>query len=146
MTQATVEKGIVDTITKQGDFRDTNCFLYDKRSLAKGLNRICIVSYNTHRRQEITLQLERRTWTYNIDVLVPWRGELTELDTRIGIETQKIIDILAKYPRLDGVSGVQKTIMNVSNTPDLLRARRGAYRGRRHLLDVLEIFDPGRAE
>lgn len=146
MSQATVEAGIVDTIQQHADFNVNNCKLYDRRTIGKGFDRLVVVSYNTHRREELTLQSERRIWTYNVDVLVPWRGELFELDQRVGTETQKVIDSLAKYPRLNGVANIQKTIMTVSNFPDIVQARKGSYRGRRHFLDVWEIFDPGRAE
>jgi len=104
------------------------------------------VSYNTHRKEPLTLRMERRTWTYNVDVLVPWRGDIIELDTRVGTETQKVIDTLAKYPKLNGVAGVQRTDVTLSNTPDLIQQRKGGYRGRRHFLDVKEIVDPARAE
>jgi len=146
MSQATIEAGIVATIKLHADFDATNCYLYDKRALGKGLDRLVVVSYANLRKEELTLQLERRIWTYNVDVLVPWRGELTELDVRVGTETQKVIDTLGKYPRLNGVADVSKTIMSLSALPDVISERKTAYRGRRHTLDVIEIYDPGRAE
>ena len=146
MSQAIIEAAIIATIKQHADFDDTNCYLYDKRALGKGLARLVVVSYGQHRREELTLQLERRIWTYNVDVLVPWRGELTELDIRVGTETQKVIDTLAKYPRLNGVADVQKAIMTQSVTTDVITERKGGYRGRRHAVDVLEIYDPQRAE
>jgi len=146
MSQRVIEDAIAATIKLHTDFDDTNCFVYDKRALGKGLDRLVIVSYNQVRRESITLQLERRIWLLNVDVLVPWRGELTELDIRVGTETQKVIDILAKYPRLNGTANVQRTNMTNSATPDVISHRKGTYRGRRHSLDVLEIYDPQRAE
>ena len=92
------------------------------------------------------MKMERRIWTYNVDVMVPWRGDLTELDTRVGTETQKVIDTLAKYPKLNAVAGVQRTDVTLTNMPDLIQEKKGGYRGRRHFLDVLEIVDPGRLE
>ncbi|GAG24484.1 unnamed protein product, partial [marine sediment metagenome] len=79
-------------------------------------------------------------------VMVPWRKDLTELFIRVGTETQKVIDTLAAYPKLNAVAGVQRTDLLLTNTPDIIQARKGAYRGRRHFLDVLEIIDPGRLE
>lgn len=146
MSQTVIEAGIIAVIKLHSDFDDTNCYLYDKRALGKGLDRLVIVSYAQHRREPITLQIERRVWSYNVDVLVPWRGELTELDTRVGTETQKVADILAKYPRLNGTANVQRTDMTLSAIPDVISHRKGVYRGRRHSLDVLEIFNPQRAE
>jgi len=146
MSQATIEAGIISTITQHADFDTDNTKLYDRRPMNKGKARVVVVSYNTHRKEQLTLQMERRTWTYNVDVMVPWRGDMTELDGRVGTETQKVIDTLAKYPKLNGVTGIQRTDVTLSNTPDIIQERKGGYRGRRHFLDVLEIVNPGRVE
>lgn len=146
MSQSTIESGIVGTIRIHGDFDTSNCYLYDRRALGKGLARLVVVSYANLRKEEITIKTERRIWTYNVDVLVPWRGSLTELDTRVGTETQKVIDTLAAYPRLNGTANVQKAIMTNSSTADVISERKGIYRGRRHTLDVFEFYEPGRAE
>ena len=63
MSQATIEAGIVATIKLHADFDATNCYLYDKRALGKGLDRLVVVSYANLRKEELTLQLERRIWT-----------------------------------------------------------------------------------
>ena len=146
MSQRVIEDAVAATVKLHADFNDTNCFVYDKRALGKGLDRLVVVSYGTIKREGISLQMERRIWTFNVDVLVPWRGELTELDTRVGTETQKVVDILAKYPRLNGTANVQRTDMTLSPTADVISHRKGAYRGRRHTLEVKEIYDPQRAE
>ena len=146
MSQATIEAGIIATVTKHADFDSDNTKLYDRRPMGKGKARVVVVSYNSHRKEQLTLRMERRIWTYNVDVMVPWRGDLTELDTRVGTETQKVIDTLAKYPKLDGVAGIQRTDVTMANTPDLIQERKGGYRGRRHFLEVREIVDPGRLE
>lgn len=146
MGQATIEAGIISTITQHADFDTDNTKLYDRRPMGKGKARVVVVSYNSHRKEQITLRIERRIWTYNVDVMVPWRGDLTELDTRVGTETQKVIDTLAAYPKLNGVAGVQRTDVTLTNTPDLIQEKKGGYRGRRHFLEVREIVDPGRVE
>ena len=146
MSQATIEAGIVATLITHADFSADNTKLYDRRPLGKGLARVVIVSYNQHRTEQLTLSMERWIWTYNIDVMVPWRGELTELDTRVGTETQKVVDTLAKYPKLGAVAGIQRTDLTLSNTPDLIQESKGGYRGRRHFLEIIEIVDPERIE
>lgn len=146
MSQAVIEAAIVATIQIHADFDATNCYAYDKRALGKGLDRLVVVSYAQHRRGGLTLTIDQRTWTHNVDVFVPWRGELAELDSRVGAETQKVVDILAKYPRLNATAGVTRTDMILSAIPDVLTERRGTYRGRRHSLEVLETYDAQRAE
>ncbi len=146
MSQATIEAGIISTITQHADFDSDNTKLYDRRPTGKGKPRVVVVSYAQIRREPLTLQIERRIWTYNVDVMVPWRGDLFELDTRVGTETQKVIDTLAKYPKLNAVAGIQRTDLTLTNTPDIVQERKGGYRGRRHFLVVREIVDPGRLE
>lgn len=146
MSQSVIETGIVGTLRLHADFDEDNCKLYDRRPMNKGLARVVVISYDNVTNEQVTLQYERRTWAYNVDILVPWRGDLTELDTRVATEAQKVIDILAAYPRLNGTSGVQRADFTNSNKPDLIMERKGAYRGRRHILTVLEIVNPGRAE
>lgn len=144
--QRTIEDAIVATVKLHADFNNDNVFAYDRRKLAKGHDRFVVISYSTHRREGLTLQCDRRIWSFNVDVLVPWRGQLAEMDKSVGTETQKVIDILAQYPRLNGTTDIQRTDLTVSNTPDVISQRKGFYRGRRHNLDVLEIYDPSRAE
>ena len=146
MSQSVIEAGIVGTIRLHADFDADNCKLYDRRPLGKGLARVVVVSYDSVSTEQITIKMERRTWVYNVDVLVPWRGELAELDTRVGVETQKVIDTLAAYPRLNATANVQRADFSNSARPDLIMEKKGVYRGRRHTLNVLEIVDPGRAE
>ena len=78
-------------------------------------------------------------WVYNVDVLVPWRGELAELDTRIAVETQKVVDILAQYPRLKATAGIQRADLVAGTTADRISEKKGVYRGKRHTLNILEI-------
>lgn len=145
-SQRTIEDAIVATVKLHADFNNDNVFVYNKRALGKGLSRLVIVSYQIHRREALTLTIDRRIWSFNVDVLVPWRGQLAEMDKSVGTETQKVIDILAKYPRLNGTADIQRTNLIASNTPDVLTERKGFYRGRRHTLEVLEVYDPVRVE
>lgn len=144
--QRTIEDAIVATIILHADFDATNCYVYDRRSLGKGLSRLVVVSYSSHSRAGLTLQIDRRTWNFNVDIMVPWRGELAVMDKLVGTEAEKLVGILANYPRLNGTADIQRTDLTASNTPDVLTERRGFYRGRRHTLTVLEIYNPGRLE
>ena len=146
MTQTAIEAGILATIKLNPEFTEANCKLYDRRPMAKGLARVVVVSYASHTSEQVTIQNERRKWLYNIDVLAPWRGELAELDTRVAVETQKVIDVLAAHPRLNGTAGVQRAEVSTVAKPDLIQEKKGGYRGRRHTLEVLEIVNPGRVE
>jgi hypothetical protein len=147
MSYATVEAAVVAVIQKNADFGATGVTVaHDSKGLGKGLDRFCIVSYYADKFEELTIQRNLQTWQLSIDVYVPWRGDLAELEGRIGTEVQKVKDIIGQYPRLDACAGVLKAALTAGAFPDVLTRARGAFRGKRSLLEVQEWIDPGRAE
>lgn len=146
MSYTTVETATVNVIRKHADFDADHCKAADGKMFGKGLARFCLVSYNSDRTQELTIKVELRIWLLNIDVFVPWRGDLAELEQRVDAEVQKVKDMLAKYPRLDAASGVTKAILATGNPKDVLQVAKGSYRGKRSILEVQEAVDPARSE
>lgn len=146
MSQAAIEAAIAAVIQKHGDFDTANTKTNDRRPLGKGLARVVYITYGTHREEEVTIRYTQRIWTFFIDVLVPWKGEMYEMLDRVATETQKIVDTLAAWPKLDGTSGVTRALLALSNTPDVAQSARGRYRGRRHFLEVKETITAARSE
>ena len=146
MTQAVIEAAIVSTIQLHGDFSTANTRLNDRKPLRKGLARTVVVTYENHQDEDLTISRVRRIWTYAVDVLVPWRGQWDELMANVATETQKLVDTLAAYPKLNGAAGVVRARFMVSDTPDVVRSSKGGYRGRRHHVEVHEVVDPSRQE
>jgi hypothetical protein len=146
MSQTVIEAAIASVIQKHADFDTTNTKTNDRRPLGKGLARVVYITYGTHREEELTIRYTNRIWTFFIDVLVPWKGEMYELLDRVAVETQKVVDTLAAWPKLDGTSGVTRAILSLSNTPDVMQTAKGRYRGRRHFLEVREAVTAARSE
>jgi hypothetical protein len=147
LSYSTIETAVVNVIKKNADFGATGVTAArDTKGVGKGLSRFCLVSYSSDRTQDVTIKYTIRTWVLNVDVFVPWRGDLPTLEASVATEVQKVKDILAQYPRLDGCSGVVKADLTQGNFPDLLSRAKGSWKGKRSILEVQECLDPGRVE
>jgi len=146
MSYSLIEAGVATVIKKHADFDATNVFQGDFRAMGKGLARLVVITFGGHSKAELTLTQELHTWTTNIDIFVPFRGELYELETRITTESQKVQDTFGIYPRLDGVANVIKSSMTQGAMPDQLSVNKGAYRGKRYMVVTEEAVNPARTE
>ena len=147
MSYATIETAVVNVIKKNADFGAAGVTVArDTKGLAKGLSRFCLVSYNSDKAEELSIKSDKRTWFLNIDVYVPWRGDLATLEASIMTEVQKVKDILAAWPRLDGCAGVLKASLTQGTFPDVITRAKGSWRGKRSILEVQEAYTTGRSE
>ncbi len=146
MSYATIEAAVVTVIIKHADFSTTNCKARDIRPLSEGLERVCAVSFNSYDRSESSIRSESYRWLLNVDVLVPWRGDNATHQASLNTETQKVIDTLEAWPKLDATTGViDSNVLNAAK-PDPLGEKFGSYRGQRLQLEVEEIVTPARSE
>ncbi|MCK9599847.1 MAG: hypothetical protein M0R06_12460 [Sphaerochaeta sp.] len=146
MSYATIEAAVVAVIQKHADFAGSATKANDTKALGKGVSRFCLVSYNSDKAEELSIKTDRRTWLLNIDVFVPWRGDMADLESRIGTEVQKVKDTLAAWPRLDNCAGVLKAGLTIGTFPDVLTRGKGSFRGKRSMLEVQEAYTTARSE
>lgn len=146
MSYAVVEAAAVTVLRKHADFDATNCRAGDVSPIKKGLERVVSALYGGVRKDDLTVTMVRHTWTVFLDLYVPYRGEVPELETRLASERQKMIDTVEAYPMLDGTAGVTKAHIINGETPEPLQPKKGAYRGQRLYLEVTEIVKPARQE
>lgn len=144
MSYATVEAAVVTVLRTHADFSTTNCTQGDSSPTKKGLERVVRVIYGGSRREEITIALMRHIWTVNIDLYVPYRGKIQDMEATFATERQKVIDTLAIYPRLDDLEGVTKAELLNGDRPEPLATKKAAYRGQRMYLEVHETVKPAR--
>ena len=146
MSYATVEAAVVTVIRTHADFDDTNCISGDSSPIKEGLERVVRVWYGTTRREEITCTLMRHIWTVRIDLFVPYRGKIQNMEATMAAERQKVIDTLAKYPRLNSLAGITKAELLNGDSPEPLGTKKTAYRGQRMYLEVHEVVKPARVD
>ena len=100
--------------------------------------------YATVRRIPISLGLVEHTWTLKVDIYVPWRGRIQDMEDSLAIERQKVIDLLARYPRLNGTEGIYRAEILNGDAPEPLGGNKTAYRGQRLYLEIKQAVQPGR--
>lgn len=144
MSYSTVESAVITVIRTHADFGTTNCTAGDLRPIKNGYQRFCAVKYGGSRREELTIHLIRHVWTVLIDLFVPYRGEVSDMEATFATERQKVIDTLATYPRLNDLSGVTKAEVLNGDAPEPLQTKKSAYRGQRLYLEVHETTKPVR--
>jgi len=144
MSYATVEAAVITAIRTHADFDSNNCIAGDSSPIKKGYERVCRVWYGSSRREEVTISLMRHIWTVRIDIFVPYRGKIQDMEATLASERQKVIDTLATYPRLNDLTGVTKAEILNGDSPEPLNPKRTSYRGQRLYLEVHEIVKPAR--
>ncbi len=145
MSYATVEAAALAVLKLHADYDDNNCKLGDSSPIKSGLPRVCRLLYGGGRREELTLTVMRHIWTINVDIYVPYRGDLSTLEAALATERQTVIDQLANYPRLNNTAGVISAEILNGDKPEPLAPKKTAYRGQRLYLEVREAVKPTRA-
>lgn len=147
MSYATIETSLLAVIRQHADFDTTNVQAGEAAAMKKGIARTVRVLKGPHTQRPITVMLYLHGWTIYIDLYVPWKGSMADLESDLYTEGQKIIDTLHQYPYLNGSAGVTRAeIMNAGQPEALAGDRKGRYRGQRYILEVSETAAPTRAE
>lgn len=146
MSYSTIETAALGVIRALADYDENNCTAGDSSKLKKGYERVVRLLYGGGSRAPLTLTTLQDTWTINIDLYVPYRGQLLVLEAALATERQTIIDQLAKYPRLNNCSGVTDAEITNGDKPEPLASKKSVYRGQRLYLQVKESISPGRVE
>lgn len=146
MSYVDIEAAALTVLRKDTDYTTANSAAGDMRNITKGLARFVNIRYGSSRREPLTITTMHHLWTIFIDSYVPWRGELSTLHSSLNSERDKIITVFAKYPKLNGTTGVELAEIANGDYPEPLSSNRGAYRGQRFYLEVKELVKPARQE
>jgi len=146
MSYSTVETAVLTVIKLNAGYDDDNCKAGDSSPIKRGLPRVCRLLYGGGRREGLTITLMRHIWTVNVDIYVPYRGDLATLEASLATERQTIIDQLAQYPRLNNCAGVTSAEILNGDKPEPLAKKKTAYRGQRLYLEIKETVKSARVE
>ena len=146
MSYSTIESAVLTVIRLHANYDENNCKAGDSSPIKAGYARVCRLLYGGGRRIPLTIKIMEYVWTINVDIYVPYRGDLPTLESSLATERQTIIDQLAKYPRLNNCIGVIDAEITNGDKPEPLESKKTAYRGQRLYLEAHEYIDPGRLE
>ena len=139
-----IEQAVLDVIRTHDDFTPDNSLTGDLEGLKRGFDRLVRVMYGGLGRRALTVTMMEHTWTVRVDVFVPYRGRIQEMEARLATERQKIVDTLAKYPKLNSLTGIISAEVLNAETPEPLGSKKTAYRGQRLYLSIRQAVDPVR--
>jgi len=141
-TYLDIENAVLDILHLHDDFDEFNCQRGGLDGIKKGWNRLIRVMYARVTRKDLTLALVEHTWTIKVDIYVPWRGRIQDMEDTLAIERQKVIDLLARYPLLNATEGVYRAEILTGDAPEPLGGKKTAYRGQRLYLEVKQAVQP----
>ena len=143
-TYLDIENAVVEILRLHDDFDSRNCQRGTLDGIKRGWPRVVRVLYDRVSRTPITLALVERTWTIKVDIFVPYSRRISDMEDTMATEREKVIDHLAKYPTLNGLSGIFKAEILNGDAPEPLGSKKTAYRGQRLYLEVKQATQPSR--
>ena len=87
--------------------------------LAAGVSRAVILQPGPIITREVA-QAPRRMrtlWAIDLELFIPWTGEISTISTQIRTDRQELIDHIDKYPTLNTISGVVHAIIKSGGEP-----------------------------
>lgn len=145
MSYSTCEVGLLAVIRKHADFPAANTSRGDFRIIGHGKERVAVLTFAGGTEREETVRSLIHTWTTNINLFVPWRGEYSTWLTTMQTEMQKIVDTIIQWPKLNATDGVLRVSLSVQS-PDMPTLEYGAYRGQKLICTIEELRTPSRQE
>ena len=121
MSYDVAEAGFITTLRILANYTKGNSSQGDYRILGKGVKRAVIVNPGAIRGREVTAAPRRvRTlWTINIELYVPFKGEISTTAKAIRVDRQEIIDHIDKYPTLDSTANVINAFITSGREPEI---------------------------
>lgn len=102
-------------------YSDDNVSAGDYRILGTGQTEAIVTQPGPFRRR-VTAAPRRvgQLWVIEIELLLQFKTEISEIAQRIRTERQTVMDHLDKYPTLDGVSGIISAFVVNGQPPQIL--------------------------
>ena len=145
MSYSEIEQAVLTVLRTHDDLNHDNCLSGDLEGMKRGFERLVRVMYARVNRRPLTATMMEHDWTVKIDVLIPYRGRIQDMEETLATERQKVIDTLAKYPKLDNMAGIISAEVMNGDAPEPLGSKKTAYRGQRLYLTIRQAVEPPRA-
>ncbi len=118
----------------------------DYRVLAAGVPRAVITRYAGLARQDLTFRWARDDWSVALDLFTRYNGELDVLATDMNTNLAELIDTIAKWPGLNGSTGVFRAQVRQVGAPQPPDPAMPHYGLQTVVVSIVETYDPVRVE
>lgn len=109
MSYSTAETGVKTVIQKINGYSVNNCTINDYRVLALGQSKGVVLKKGASNHSQKSMgatPLFQNFWGINAELYLPFIDEAPNLAGSVRDESQKIVDEIRKWPKLDGVAGM----------------------------------------
>ncbi len=115
-----VEAALLTVIRKLDGYTATNSSQGDYRILAKGVTKAVVLQPGpiVRRNVQSAPRRMRTLWVIDMELVVPFSGEISTIASNIRTFRQTLIDHIDKYPTLDGTSDVVHALVVSGAEPE----------------------------
>lgn len=125
MSYSTVEDALLTIIQAHANYSSANSSQGDYHILGNGASRYVVLTPGPIRAHNSTATLGsgpsrrmRTVWVIQVNLIIPWRGEISTIASQIRTDRQTLIDQIDAYPTLDGTSGVIISSFESAGNPE----------------------------
>jgi len=119
MSYNTAESALITILTGIDGFSTANVKAGDYRCLKAGITKAIVLQPGPFTREHQAFQYMRTQWTINIELYIPFGGEMSTVASNIRSVRQEVIDHLDKYPTLDGTAGIVLSLLQGAGEPEV---------------------------
>lgn len=119
MSYTTTEAALLTTIQLLSTYNNSNSSKGDARILANGKRENIILNPGEITIREVAQSPRRMREVYliQIELIIRWKSEISEIWTQIRTVRQELLDHLDKYPTLNGAAGVVMATVERASEP-----------------------------
>ena len=119
MSYAICEAALLTTIqTSTANFTAANTSQGDYRILGSGRTHYVVLQLGSFENQRINIRGDhRRTWNINMELWVPFQGEISTVASVIRTQRQNLIDTISQYTHLTSSGAVYDAFVTQADEP-----------------------------
>ena len=124
MGYTTAENALKTLIIAIDGYSADNVSISDYRILAKGITKAVVLEPASFDRGRKSTEYYSTLWRININLFVPFGGEMSTVAANIRTYRQELIDQLDKYPTLNGASNITISLLAGGGEPEIWNSNR----------------------
>lgn len=119
MSYASVESALLALIRQIPGYTDQNTSAGDYRVLGRGVSKAIVLVPGPIPQREVVAspRYMRTVWAIDIQLFIPFQGEISEVAQDIRQERQAIIDKIDQHPTLNRAPGVVSALVAYASEP-----------------------------
>ena len=127
MAYTVAENGLLTLIRDISGYDTSNTSIGDWRILASGIKKAVILNPGSVIQRDLhgAPRRVRTLWVVHIELWIPFRTDLSQINSDIRTERQNILDKIDQYPTLNGSANMINAMITSHDEPNIFDPMRG---------------------